>query len=67
MSQRGQAVLDTMADEGKLIDPTFKIDTDKGYGADYGYFIVNAVDVDTLSVFLFTTSGNIAKILNDWR
>ena len=46
--QRGQAVLDTMADEGKLIDPTFKIDTDKGYGADYGYFIVNAVDVDTL-------------------
>ena len=46
--QRGQAVLDTMADEGKLIDPTFKLDTNKGYGADYGYFVVNAVDVDTL-------------------
>ena len=41
-------VLDTMADEGKLIDPTFKLDTNKGYGADYGYFVVNAVDVDTL-------------------
>ena len=46
--QRGQVVLDTMADEGKLIDPTFKLDTNKGYGADYGYFVVNAVDVDTL-------------------
>ena len=37
-----------MADEGKLIDPTIKLDTNKGYGADYGYFVVNAVDVDTL-------------------
>lgn len=51
--QRGQAVLDAMAAERKLIDPTFILDPEKGYGADYGYFVIDAVDVDTLErIFL---------------
>lgn len=51
--QRGQAVLDTMAEEKKLIDPIFALDKELGYGADYGYFIITAVDADTLErIFL---------------
>lgn len=51
--QRGQAVLDAMKDEKKLIDPIFSLNEEKGYGADYGYFTIHAVDADTLErIFL---------------
>lgn len=51
--QRGQAVLDAMALEKKLLNPSFTLDEEKGYGADYGYFFIDAVDIDTLKrIFL---------------
>ncbi len=51
--QQGQMVLDEMAKERKLIDPTFIIDSEKGYGGDTAHFIIDAVDIDTLErIFL---------------
>lgn len=51
--QVGQRVLDTMASEGKLTNPTFTVNKEKGYGPDYAYFVIEAVDVDTLErIFL---------------
>ena len=52
---RGQAVLDEMVKEGKFypasdsVDgPTFVEDTDYRRGSDYGHFVINAVDMDSL-------------------
>lgn len=51
--QTGQKVLDEMVRERKLINPSFILDEEKGYGADFAYFIIEAVDVDTLErIFL---------------
>lgn len=51
----GQAVLDAMFKEGKLLDgPQFYEDTTKTRGSDYAYFIIDAVDKDSLEKIYLT-------------
>ena len=46
---RGQAVLDAMVGEGKFhVDATFVEDPEYRRGPDYGHFVIDAVDMDSL-------------------
>lgn len=52
---KGQTVLDAMIKEGKLMDgATFSEDTTKERGSDYAYFIITAVDKDSLEKIYLT-------------
>jgi hypothetical protein len=60
--QKGQEVLDTMKDEQKILNPSFTLDEENGYGSDYAYFIVAFDDIDTLEriflIYQFKSSTN---------